>query len=119
VIGPFSKLFTEDPLFHSGWHVKRLEKAIIEEVFMSQFGPAKNAQLSIGDVSSPAVQYTEQIGEQIVEAYRDRPDIGVMINDLYPQYLAYFGDEDMASVATAEMINDILAYWPRLGDTIN
>ena len=38
-----------------------------------------------------------------------RTDIGTLIRIFFDQFMEVYGDEDMASVATAAMINDLLA----------
>ena len=38
-----------------------------------------------------------------------RTDIGTLIRIFFDQFMKVYGDEDMASVATAAMINDLLS----------
>lgn len=39
---------------------------------------------------------------------RTQTDIGELIRIFFEQFMAVYGDEDIASVATAAMINDLL-----------
>ena len=40
--------------------------------------------------------------------HRETTTLGELISTLYEQHLATYGDEDLASVATAATINDLL-----------
>ena len=41
--------------------------------------------------------------------HRHPTDIGTLIGIFFEQFMEVYGDEDMASVATAAMINDLLS----------